>query len=278
MPNIPAERSKKLIKRTNHSTAEWRFMTGWRENELLKRLNELKNLTVNFPHEGPESQEGTNWHRYYSEAVIGHERAGDVQQDGVFLKVWNAISEYRFSDPDIVEGHFNPNDPLEGRSILLEIKVLGLRYLCGVRVRAVKTELFPDKTVYGFRYDTLDGHMETGSEWFLLTKIHQTGEIFFRISASWRPGDFPNWWSRVGFSILGQRYQLAWHRLAYLRLREIAGSAEKLSPLPHGKDLVHTGPEVTNSDLWKLEKPTAVQKVIKVSSDENSWTDNEKTR
>ncbi|RYZ77115.1 MAG: DUF1990 family protein, partial [Proteobacteria bacterium] len=154
---------------------EWRFLGGWTDAEFQDRLNELKKAPLNFPFEGPDSQAGTNWRRYYSESVVGHEAPGEIVPGGIFEKVWKAIGEYRFSDPDIVEGHFNPQDELLHRSILLEIKVMGLSFLCGVRVGAIKKDVLKDRTVYGFRYDTLAGHMETGSEWFLLTKLHDTG-------------------------------------------------------------------------------------------------------
>ena len=72
---------------------------------------------------------------------------------------------------------------------------------------------------WGYRYDTLAGHLEAGSEWFLLDKDHASGEVSFRIEAVWRPGQFPNWWSRVGFRWLARRYQRAWHRQAHRRLR-----------------------------------------------------------
>jgi uncharacterized protein (UPF0548 family) len=93
--------------------------------------------------------------------------------------------------------------------MLLEIQVWGQRYLCGVVVGALSDERHPDRTVWGYRYDTLAGHLEAGAEWFLLTKDHATGEIQFRIEARWREGQFPNWWSRVGFALLARRYQRA---------------------------------------------------------------------
>ncbi|MET0403850.1 MAG: DUF1990 family protein, partial [Cystobacter sp.] len=78
-----------------------------------------------------------------------------------------------------------------------------------------------ERTVYGFSFDTLQGHVESGREWFLLSKDHRTGELRFHIRASWREGEFPNWWSYVGFELVGRRYQRAWHHLAHLRLREL---------------------------------------------------------
>jgi uncharacterized protein (UPF0548 family) len=235
--------------------AEWRFGKGWNEHELERRFDALKGMGLNFPLVGPESQGGKNWRRYYSESIIGFEEPGAPLKDGAFAIAWKAITEYQFSDPNIVTGHFRPKDPLEGRNMLLELKVWGLHYLCGARVGRVRKVASANETQWGFRYDTLESHVEVGSEWFFLTKKHDTGEIWFRISASWRPGAFPNWWSRAGFELLGRHYQLKWHRLAYLRLRKIVGhEGRDLVAVPYGEKLVHTGPEIFNSDIWQLEK------------------------
>jgi uncharacterized protein (UPF0548 family) len=128
--------------------------------------------------------------------------------------------------------------------MLLEIKVLGVHYACGVVVSAVCDEKRADQSVFGFRYDTLEGHLEAGAEWFLLTKHHATGEVWFRIQAVWREGQFPNWWSRAGFQVLCRPYQRAWHRLAYVRLREML-KARDLAPLPRFGRLVREGRPVT---------------------------------
>jgi uncharacterized protein (UPF0548 family) len=238
---------------------EWRFGRGWSENELEARADTLRALHLNF-----DSHE-VGWRRYYSEAMIGLEEPGPPRRDGVFERAWRAVREYEFSDPGIVVAHFDRHAPLLGRDMLLEIQVLGLRYLCGTRVGAVREADAGSgsrgETVRGFRYDTLQGHLEKGSEWFMVTK-REDGQIWFRIHASWRPGQFPNWWSHLGFNLLARRYQLAWHRLAYLRLREIVGSrGQRLKPLPQGERLFHSGPEISDSDLWVLNQPTAARRV-----------------
>lgn len=237
--------------------AELRLAHGWTDEELKDRLARLRRANTNFPWDGPDSQLGQNWRRYYTESVVGRETPGPIVKGGAFEIAKKAISEYQFSDPRIVVGHFDPKDPVHGRTMALEIKVLGLRYLCGVRIGAIKESSDAETTTFGFRYDTLEGHLEIGSEWFVLTKHHATGEVWFRISASWRPGQFPNWWSELGFHVVSRRYQLVWHRLAYLRLRDIVGSkGAHLLPVPRGGDLIHTGPEIANSDIWAIRPST----------------------
>ena len=98
--------------------------------------------------------------------------------------------------------------------------------------------------MFGYRYDTLEGHIEMGSEWFLLTKNTESGEIGFRIEAAWLPGQFPNWWSRVGFRFLGPRYQRRWHHAAHWRLFRIAHKDISDSPGVDSLGIAHAGPEV----------------------------------
>ena len=49
-----------------------------------------------------------------------------------------------------------------------------------------------------------------------------TGEVWFKIEAHWQPGAFPNWWSRVGFLLVGQFFRTLWRRRAPHRLASLA--------------------------------------------------------
>ena len=225
--------------------AEWRFGRGWSEQALERRLAEARDRPRNFD-PSSEMSPATGWRRHASETLIARERTGPPEPGGDFERAWEAVTRYEFSDPHTVRGHFEPDVPLEGRAMLLELKVLGLRFLTAVRVGAVRHEREETQTVRGYRYDTLHGHIESGWEWFLLTKSHATGEIRFRIQADWRPGDFPNWWSHVGFRILGRHYQRRWSRRAHQRLRRIV---EERRPVPEPEArLLHQGSDSIQSD------------------------------
>jgi uncharacterized protein (UPF0548 family) len=109
-----------------------------------------------------------------------------------------------------------------------------------VRVHSVREESDSHESVFGFRYDTLEGHIEQGFEWFLLQKRHATGEVGFNIEAHWRLGQFPNWWSRIGFLMLGNLSRALWRRMAVERLRRLAHPpAEKPTAAPG--HLAHRG-------------------------------------
>lgn len=209
---------------------EWRILRGWSDAELRDRLDRLSSAKRNFP-EHPDSLRADDVWRYYrSQATVGLEQPGPPAPDGPFRRMAAAIAAYRFSDPAIVEGHFDPDVPLLGRRMLLELKPLFLRYLCGTMVGAVRDDSGDEYTVWGYRYETLEGHVETGAEWFLLEKNHGNGVITFAIEAHWKPGQFPNWWSYLGFKLLAPRYQRRWHRNAQRRLAAIGAGAVPNEP------------------------------------------------
>ena len=185
-----------------------------------------------------EAARDPSWHHYYSEALIAREAPGPPAPGGAFERARRGITDYTFSDPAIVEGHFDRSVELQGRDMLLELKVLGLRLLCGVRVHAIRDERGAASSTWGFRYDTLEGHVEAGAEWFLLSKVHSTGDVRFRIQAAWHEGSLPNWWTRIGFYALSRHYQRAWHRASYARLRTLV-DARNLPPLPRARVILN---------------------------------------
>ena len=193
---------------------EWRLFRGWTSEELRVRLDRLATVPTNFEGAEEELSGERGWHHWHSEAVIAREAdASDVR----FARARVALANYQFSDPRIVVAHFDPRGALLGRRIILEIKVFGLHCLCA----AVVTQVRDEGDVFGFRYDTLDWHIERGMEWFLLTR-DEHGNIRFRIEARWQRGVLPNWWMRAGFAVLAGYYQRKWHRRAHWLLSRFA--------------------------------------------------------
>jgi uncharacterized protein (UPF0548 family) len=220
--------------------ALWRFGRGWSDDEMKHYLTALADRSVGFDVDPDTMTRENGWTVDGIDAEIGFEPPGPPLPDGLFKRCHDALVNYDFSDPRIVEGHFDPHSELVGRNILLEIKVFGLRFLNGARVHSVCDEVGKAGSILGFRYDTLEGHIERGYEWFLLTKNHQTGEIRFKIEAHWKLGDFPNWWSRMGFKIVGERFRELWRREAPFRLKRAAERA-RVQPAPPPGELAHRG-------------------------------------
>jgi uncharacterized protein (UPF0548 family) len=222
--------------------AEYRLFRGWSDAELLDRLERLDAAPLNFD---PDMAEG--WAAHRSTATVARELPGPPLPHGAFNRLCTAVADYEFSDPDIVTAHFDRAIPLPQRRLLLEVKALGLRYLCGAAVARVRNEKTEDTTYFGFRYDTLEGHIERGEEWFVLSKDHETGSVQFEIAARWRFGDFPNWWSRAGFALLGPLYQRRWHMRAHRRLAFLAGAPEHAIERDHTgrrRLIAHEGPTI----------------------------------
>jgi len=201
-------------------TPEWRFGKGWTDEALSKRLAALAATARDAASPGRPGRVGHHLRRVVSTEVLARERAGVPERGGVFDRACDLVAAYELSDPGIVAAHFDRAAPLLNRPMLLEIKVLGLRYLCAVVVSDVVAGANAHETWFGFRVDTLAPHLERGSEWFIITKNHRDGTVRFSISALWEPGQFPNRWSRLGFKLLARRYQRAWHRRAFRRLRD----------------------------------------------------------
>jgi uncharacterized protein (UPF0548 family) len=197
--------------------AEWRFLRGWSDEELRRRLEALDSLSRNFDADLAMA-ESTGWRRQFSRAIVSHEQPGPPEEGGPFERLRQVLENYEFSDPSIVTAHFDAAHPFEGRRMLLEIRVWGLRYLTPTLVSSVRDERREESSHYGFRYDTLQGHLESGWEWFLIEKDHETGEIRFSIEARWQQGEFPNLWSRIGFHLLARRMQRRWHTRAHNRM------------------------------------------------------------
>jgi len=220
--------------------ALWRFGRGWSEAEMQAYLAELADRPVNFEVPPEEMTQENGWTVDGAETEIGRESPGPPVTDGVFERARQGVIHYDFSNPRIVEGHFDPQAPLPERNMLLEIKALGMRYLGGTRVHSVRDESDAQRTLFGFRYDTLRGHIERGFEWFLLTKEHDTGVVRFKIEAHWRLGDFPTWWSRLGFKLVGERYRTLWRHHAPERLRALVHRPAQ-KPIAAPGELAHRG-------------------------------------
>ncbi|MBF5045152.1 DUF1990 family protein [Aggregicoccus sp. 17bor-14] len=252
---------------TKKGLIEWRYFRGWSEQELLPRLALARTLPRNFPDEPEKMSLETGWSQVRSVSRLGREEPGPPAPDGLFERARAVFETFDFSDPRIVRWHFKQDEPLRGRAVLLELKSLDekLRFLCAVRVGGTRLERGEKCSIYGFSFETLAGHIEAGCEWFLLQKDHASGEVSFTIEASWRPGQFPNWWTRLGFSLVGRRYQRAWHRLTHVRVRELARHRPELvGKAAHSGALEHSGHEVETAPVQFFAQPAQGRHKTKV--------------
>ena len=106
--------------------------------------------------------------------------------------------------------------------MLLELRIWGLRFHMGVRVTQVFDEVRRiddrDVRVWGWVYDTLEGHLEMGRMDWEVRKWLDTGEVDFHIRAVSRRAPGGNPVVRLGFPLFGRRRQLRFYGRACDRI------------------------------------------------------------
>jgi uncharacterized protein (UPF0548 family) len=113
--------------------------------------------------------------------------------------------------------------PLEGRDMLLEVRVWGLlRFRLGVRVTRVIDETRDvggrEVRVWGWGYATLQGHLEMGEMDYEVWKWLDSGTVEFRVHVVSRPGRIPNPVMRLGFRLFARRLQVRFARRSCSRM------------------------------------------------------------
>lgn len=132
------------------------------------------------------------------------EPPGEPVPEGSWEIACRLIRGYEFADPSLVRAHYDPEHPLQGRTMVLELIALGLvRIHVGVRVVHVYDEHrdLDGRTarVFGWAYRTLKGHVEEGQMDWQVWKWLDTGEVQFRVHAVSRTAPIANPFVRLGF-------------------------------------------------------------------------------
>jgi hypothetical protein len=136
---------------------------------------------------------------------------------------------YEFADPSIVRATYDPDEPLEDRTMLLELRFHGLRFHGGVRVSRVydeeRTRDGRTARVWGWSYQTLEGHLEMGQMDWEVWKWPDSGEVEFRIHSYSRRAPGRNPIVRFGLWLFGRREQLAFLHSTLKRMRRLTETA-----------------------------------------------------
>jgi hypothetical protein len=120
--------------------------------------------------------------------------------------------------------------------MLLEGRFFGLRFYFGVRVTGVIDEERdagggPER-VWGWCYQTLEGHLEQGRLSYEVIKHLTTGQVAFRVAGYSRPAPIGNPIVRLGFALFGRRTQQRFYRNIQVRITDLVGGAQRGRPLP----------------------------------------------
>jgi uncharacterized protein (UPF0548 family) len=194
-------------------------------------LASLAGRSVNYdPDELDLAHPPAGWTVDERRQALPSEQPGEPAAGGSWEIAARLVRGYEFADPSIVRARYDPDTPLLGRDMLLELRALGLvSVYVGVRV----SEVWDDHRerdgrparVFGWAYRTLEGHVEQGEMGWQVWKWIDTGEVEFRARAVSRTAPISNPVIWLGFHLL-KRYE----RRLYLgstdrRMRELTARA-----------------------------------------------------
>lgn len=176
--------------------------------EIQRRLASLARTPVNFdPGALDLDNPPEGWHVDARCQTLPSEPPGDPEPEGSWEIARRLIQGYEFADPSIVRAHYDRHAPLQGRTMLLELRALNLVSVhVGVRVVHVYDEVRVcdghEARVFGWAYRTLEGHVEMGQMDWQVWKWRHDGEVQFRVHAVSRPASIANPVIRLGFRLL----------------------------------------------------------------------------
>jgi uncharacterized protein (UPF0548 family) len=201
-------------------------------------LRGLRGREINYDPAGApqDGRPDGHWHVDSADIVLGQEPAGAPARGGVWATACLLVRQYEFAEPRILRAVYRGADDLLGRDMLLEGRFFGLRFYLGVRVTAVIDETRDGdrgtERVWGWSYQTLDGHLEQGRLSYEVIKNLASGQVLFRVSGYSRRAPIPNPVIRWGFALFGRWTQQRFYRAIGLRLRRLLAASQHGEPLP----------------------------------------------
>ncbi|MCW2972233.1 MAG: hypothetical protein JWN72_506 [Thermoleophilia bacterium] len=218
----------------------------------LRRLDRLHDVPLNYEPPATDTYDaGAGWViDSYTQPLPG-EAPGAPEAGGVWEVAQAALRDYEFADPRLIRAVYYPERDLAGRTMLLVGRFGPLRFHMGARVYAVvdETRLVEGREVrvWGWGYQTLRGHLETGRMRFQVWKWLDDGAVEFHLEAASRAARIANPIVRAGFRVFGRRLQLRFARRACERMdaivrarlagrvvRESTGDSVDVAPITPG--------------------------------------------
>jgi uncharacterized protein (UPF0548 family) len=188
-------------------------------------LADLRTRPVNFdPARPPKGRHVDD----LSQPLPG-ERPGPPEPGGSWEVARHLMRHYQVADPSIVRAFYDEREPLEGRTMLLELRFWRLRFPVGVRVGAVYDEERAvdgrAARISGWSYRTLEGHLEIGEMAWEVWKWQDSGAVEFHIHAFSRSAPTDSLLVRLGFRLVARREQLRFYRHACARMASLTAAA-----------------------------------------------------
>jgi uncharacterized protein (UPF0548 family) len=193
------------------------------------RLADLRQRDLNFdPERCAGVERGHGWHVDDLRQPLPSEPPGPPLPGGSWEVARHLMRHYQVADPAIVRAFYDEGEPLEGRTMLLELRLWRLRFGVGVRVGPVYDEEREvdgrPARVSGWGYRTLEGHLEIGQMSWEVWKWQDTGAVEFHIHAFSRFAPANSVLVRVGLRLFGRREQLRFYRHACARMASLTAA------------------------------------------------------
>lgn len=154
------------------------------------------------------------------------ERPGAPEPGGAWEQACRLVRDYEFSPPEIVRALYDPLAPLLGRDMLLEARFHGIHFYCGVRVTDVVDDTRDNgDRVWGWAYETLDGHLERGKVTYQVVKHRDSGRVEFVADSYSQGAPTMDRLTFLGWRIFGRRTQLRFYRRCGERLHAFTEAA-----------------------------------------------------
>ncbi len=175
---------------------------------VRRRLARLAAKGINFdPGALAKPDPADGWQLTDVRQALPAESPGMPAERGSWEIARRLMRGYEFADPSIVRAYYDPALPLEGREMLLKLQALGLvSVYVGVRVGDVyecTRELDGREVrVWGWNYQTLEGHVEMGQMAWEVWKWLDTGEVEFRVHSIARDAHIRNLAIRLGYRLV----------------------------------------------------------------------------
>lgn len=161
--------------------------------------------------------------------ILGVERPGPPEPGGLWETACRLVRDYEFTVPRRIRAIYHRDSALLGRNMLLEGLFYGLRLHMGVRVTEIFDETDPDR-MWGWSYETLEGHVERGKMSYLVIKHRTSGRVEFLISgySQRSPGLGPL--IRLGWILFGRTTQLRFYRRCGERMKQLVEDGRAPGP------------------------------------------------
>lgn len=166
------------------------------------------------------------WNIDTHRSALPAERPGPPEPAGSWEHACALVRDYEFSPPELVRALYDPTAPLLGRDMLLEARFHGMHFYCGVRVTEVVDETRENgDRVWGWAYETLEGHLERGKVTYEVVKHQDTGTVEFVASSHSQGAPTLGPITFLGWRVFGRRTQLRFYRRCGERLRTFVEAA-----------------------------------------------------